>query len=156
MATLHLPARPVAKPPPAKLTKGPAATKSAERKRPTKEALLKAGLTMRDVQTTMSTLFERFPEVFRPKRRPLAINIHHAIRAACPDIHPIALALALHEWCTHPLYHKSIIEKQHRHNLDGSDAADITEAEREHARTQLELLRAQRETQRAADARVAA
>jgi sRNA-binding protein len=121
-------------------------------KRPTVADLLAAGLTYRDVRAAMSQLFERWPEVFRPKRRPLKVHIRHDILAAAPDIHPVALGLALQEWCAHPEYLQAMLGKQHRHNLDGSDASDITAAEREHARTRLERMRKRRELRKAAAA----
>ena len=96
----------------------------------------------------MALLCARWPEVFRVPV-PLAVGIKREIReglgeARIPAAH---LDRALHHWTHGPVYLAAVAAGQRRRHLDGTDAGEPDEAQREHARETL----AQRAARRRSD-----
>jgi ProQ/FINO family len=104
--------------------------------------LEKAGTSLSEINKLRNALVERYPAVFDPMhRRALAIGIHKAILTEI-DCNPFALHMVLRDWCVHPLYLTVLVTGRHRHDLQGNDVAEITEAERVNARQSLAAIRA--------------
>jgi hypothetical protein len=95
--------------------------------------LERRGLCRGDVDALAAQLIETYP-VFDPmKRRPLALGIRHQLLAAI-GCDKYLLGIVLTEWCGHYAYLRRMAgPSSHRHNLDGTRSAELTEAEKAHA-----------------------
>ena len=109
---------------------------NVQRERETHEA----ALVRRREQTreVLTLLRARWPEVFRVPV-PLAVGIRREIRESLGDARIPAAHLdrALHHWTHGPLYLAAVAAGQQRRHLDGTDAGEPDEAQREHARETL-------------------
>lgn len=78
----------------------------------------------------------RWPASFTTPPRPLALGIHHAIRAAMNSA-PLAIELALHDWTTRTLYLTALAAGGPRYGLDGQPDGTVSAPDRAAAATQL-------------------
>lgn len=113
---------------------------AAERRERFLRKLAKDGLTWDDINTLTALLMEKYPEVFGARRKPLAVGIHHAIIAEM-GCNPRALSIALRQWCSHRAYLAALANGTHRYGLDGSPAAELTDADRAAAQQKLQRRR---------------
>ena len=108
-----------------------------------------AALVRRREQTreVLALLRARWPEVFSAPV-PLAVGVKHEIREGLDEAGvPVAhLERALHHWTHRPVYLAAVAAGQRRRHLDGTDAGEPDEAQREHARETLAQRAARRRT----------
>lgn len=94
---------------------------------------------------TRALLVERFPAAFMPPhtdKRPLAVGIYKAIRAACPDIPCRDLNFAMRDYTGGPKYLRALIVGADRIGLDGAPVAQVSETQATHAAARLAALKA--------------
>ena len=84
------------------------------------------------VLTTLKATFAVFRDA-----QPLAIGIHKAIKARLPDIGEGALRVALKSHTASTKYLKAVANGRQRFDLDGQQAGEITDEQREQALTTL-------------------
>lgn len=79
---------------------------------------------------------QRYPAAFGSRRIPLVLGIDKDILNEI-DCDAHALSITLRHWCGHIAYATAVAKGTHRHGLDGSPVAKLTEAERAEARQRL-------------------
>jgi ProP effector len=78
---------------------------------------------------TIAVLCERFPLAFMPSgapKIPLKIGIREDIIAACPDLPPDQIAIAMRDYCSGPRYLFSQVTDAVRVGLDGVVVGSVT------------------------------
>jgi ProQ/FINO family len=121
-----------AKPPP-KVAKPPAPVQAAPAKAKPRDP---------QVDELLLQLQARYPVTFaKGWPKPLVIGVHHQIIAdtVCD---PEVLRMVLRLWCRQAAYLANMIDMTHRHALDGTPVAELTEAEHANARQQWAALKA--------------
>ena len=133
--TLRLPAQPreqaPAPPDPAEAAARKQANVQREREEH-KAAVVRRRQQMRD---TLASLRARWPALFTAPV-PLAAGIAREIRQRLGEARVPAMQLgrALHRWTHAPGYLEAVVAGQRRRHLDGTDAGEPDEAQRQHAR----------------------
>lgn len=84
-----------------------------------------------DIRALLKDLQARF-DVFR-NFSPLAIGIDKQVFAALPDLSKKSLRLAMRSHTMTTRYLKEMEKASHRLNLDGSQAGEVTDENRQHA-----------------------
>ena len=85
-------------------------------------------------------LFERFPLAFMPTgepKKPLKIGIFDDLLAACPDIEPARIKIAMEDYCHGPRYLIEQVEGAVRVGLDGQATGAVTTHQQEGADSRL-------------------
>jgi ProP effector len=84
------------------------------------------------------------------KYLPLAVGIHKQLQISEPDLDPVDIRRFLHRHTRKLVYHQSVaIRGKFRRNLDGSPNEPVSDAHREYAIQQIQLLRAKMKRQQA-------
>ena len=95
--------------------------------------------------SVLDVLAERFA-VFR-EAKPLAIGVHKAILERMPELTKEGVSKALRRHTTQTRYLKALAKAEHRYDLDGEEAGDVTAEQRE-AAAKLVQERIQKATER--------
>lgn len=104
-----------------------------------------------DIRALLKDLQTRY-EVFR-NYSPLAIGIDKQLFAALPDVSRKSLRAAMRSHTMSTRYLKEMEKAPHRLNLDGTQAGEVTDENRQHAAEQLrERFKKQGEQRRAQEA----
>ena len=100
----------------------------------------------------LALLRARWPELFSAPV-PLAVGIEREIREGLGEarVPSARLGRALHYWTNGPRYLAAVAAGQRRRHLDGTDAGEPDEAQRDHARETFAQRAGQRTTQRQPD-----
>lgn len=89
-------------------------------------------------QHVQAFLKARYPDLFGPQPKPLAIGIHHVLLARHPDLDVSALKNAIALRCRWHQYLKALTQPgAMRYALDGNPAGEVTAEQAEAARTRL-------------------
>ena len=89
---------------------------------------------------TITVLCERFPLAFMPTgepKKPLKIGIFDDLLAACPDIEPARIKIAMEDYCHGPRYLIEQVEGAMRVGLDGQATGAVTTHQQEGADSRL-------------------
>ena len=136
------PPAPPAQPDPAEIAARKAA--NVQREREEHEAAVVRHREQR--REFLALLRARWPAVFSAPV-PLALGIQHEIRAGLEEagVPSLRLRRALHHWTHRPVYLAAVAAGQRQWHLDGTDAGEPDEAQREHARETLAQRAARRQ-----------
>jgi sRNA-binding protein len=107
----------------------PAGPAQVKKRKPGYWARLRNKIGSDEVNWVTITLIKRWPDVFSTPPRPLAIGIHHAIRAATNNP-PQTIALALHDWTTRTSYRAALVAGGPRYDLDGMAVGEVSAEQR--------------------------
>ena len=135
-----------ARPDPVEIAARKAATASARRTRP------RCVRRREQTREVLALLRARWPAVFSVPV-PLALGIQHEIRAGLEEagVPSLRLRQALQHWTQGTGYLAAVAAGQRRRHLDGTDAGEPDEAQREHARETFAQRAGQRTTQQRPD-----
>lgn len=104
-------------------------------------------MTRQEKRSTIRGLIAQFQEQFpaafpaNPRAiRPLKIGIAHQLAERLPETDPKLVSLTLLVWTRRTFYLKALLTASMRVDLDGTAAGEVSDAQRDYAKTELKRI----------------